>query len=155
MPVSERKAVTSDCKFSDWLFIMLFNVSAIEDKSSLLYEGRANIFSAEDIHGMENADWRERLAHAIKATGKSDRSLSLAAGLGPGYVHSIFKEGKDPTIANLVAVCRVVGVSLSWVLYGLEISSETEEIVRLLETRPKSREAVLQILREAPASALE
>lgn len=91
--------------------------------------------------------WRARLDEAIKASGKSRRSVSLEAGKGPGYVHSIMAEGKDPTIDSLVNVCRAANVSLSYVLYGLEISRQTEEVLSLLENNPDALAAILQILR--------
>jgi ribonucleoside-diphosphate reductase alpha chain len=75
--------------------------------------------------------------------------VSLAAGLGAGYVHSILNEGKDPTIDNLIAVCNEIGVSLSAVLYGYEMSAENEEILRLLQnSSPGAREGLLALLRE-------
>lgn len=105
---------------------------------------------------MEIGDWRSRLEAALTKSGKSMRSVSLGAGMGPGYLHSILKGGKDPTIDNLVAVCREIGVSLSWVLYGLEISPETEEILRELEaSSPLRRQGLLQFLRDETAQGPE
>lgn len=93
-------------------------------------------------------DWKTRLEEGIKANGKSKRSVSLAAGMAPGYVHSILAEGKDPTVENLIKVCEAAGLSLYYVLYGVEMSPETEEIVRLLESSKSKRAALLQILQE-------
>lgn len=95
---------------------------------------------------MADEKWRSRLAEAIVAKQMSKRSVSLAAGQGPGYVHSILSEGKDPSVANLEAVCRAVGVSLQFVLYGYEISPETERLLRLMEDHPESRDGILKIL---------
>ncbi len=76
------------------------------------------------------------------------RKVSLGARLGPGYVHSILKDGKDPTIDNLISVCREVGVSLSFVMYGLDIDRDVEELLLALsEADPKRREAALTLLR--------
>lgn len=91
--------------------------------------------------------WKTRLEEALEKSGRSKRSVSLAAGLGPGYVHSILKEGKDPTIENLIAVANALEVSLSYLLYGYDVSKETEEILSLLEKRPQQRAAILQLLR--------
>lgn len=97
---------------------------------------------------MEGEGWRGRLRSAVEASGKSQRAISIAAGLGPGYVNSLFKEGKDPTIENLIKVCEVVGASLSFVLYGIEMSRQTEETLRLLQAAPEDeREAWLALLR--------
>lgn len=111
------------------------------------------MFSMTDIPPMKNGAWRDRLAAAIETSGKSKRAISLAAGNNPGYVHSILSEGKDPTIDNLIAVCRVIGVSLSEVVYGFDISPETEELMaELSAAAPEDRAAMLTLLRKKAAS---
>lgn len=122
-------------------------ISSKADTSSVLYEGRANASEIADIPGM-SGNWKTRLEEAIRANGKTKRGVSLAAGMAPGYVHSIMKEGKDPTIDNLIKVCNAAGVSLYFVLYGVEMSPETEEIIKLLESSKAKRQGLLQILRE-------
>lgn len=125
-------------------------ISSLADMSSILYEGRARVSVIADIPGMSETSWKARLASGIKAKGKNPREVSIAAGKGPGYVHSILKEGKDPTIQNLLAVCEAADLSLTWVLFGFDISRETEEIVRELEASPPTRrEGLLQFLRSA------
>lgn len=102
---------------------------------------------------MLDSAWRERLATALKDSGKSKREVSLAAGMGPGYVHSLLAEGKDPTVQNLLKVCEKIGVSLSFILYGYDLTAENEEILRLLKAAtPGEREGLLQILRERHAA---
>ncbi|WP_245444912.1 helix-turn-helix domain-containing protein [Pseudaminobacter soli (ex Li et al. 2025)] len=92
-------------------------------------------------------DWKKRLEEGIKAKDKTQRAVSLAAGMAPGYVNSLIKGGKDPTIDNLIKVCDAAGISLYYVLYGVEMSPETEEIIRLLESSKKKRDSLLQLLR--------
>lgn len=150
MPVSARNARMSVSKS----VAMPDSMSAKADMSSIRYEGRARVSEIADIRGMEDDGWRKRLLEAVKASGKSQRAISIAAGLNPGYVNSLFNEGKDPTISNLIDVCAQVGVSLSHVLYGYEMTAETEEILRLLEgASPGEREGLLQILRGRRSSA--
>ncbi len=123
------------------------NLSALADMSSVFDKGRARVSEIADIRGMIDEGWRSRLLAAIKASGKSHRELSLAAGMGAGYVNSLFNDHKDPTIKNLMSVCEAVGVSLSYVLYGYEMSAETEEILRLLQKAPEGeRDALLRLL---------
>lgn len=116
--------------------------------SSDLFKGRAKKVAFGQYPAMIGNDWKIRLEEALEKTGRSKRSVSLAAGLGPGYVHSILKEGKDPTIENLIAVANVLNVSLSYLLYGYEVSKEAEEILSLLERKPQQRAAILQLLRD-------
>jgi len=132
---------------------MTTNLSSLADKSSLLEGGRAKISDSEDIHAMQKTDWRDRLTEAVSKSPKSARAISLAAGLGPGYVHSILKEGKDPTVDNLLAIAEQVNVSLSYLMYGLDVSRDTEELIQLIEQRPRLRPAVLEILRDGSADS--
>lgn len=97
---------------------------------------------------MNDEAWRKRLADALEVSGKSKRGVSLAAGMGPGYLHSLLAEKKDPTVQNLMSICKELGVSLSFILYGYEISAENEEILRLLEvSAPGEKEGLLKMLR--------
>lgn len=103
----------------------------------------------EDIRAMIDDAWRERLKIALEASGRSMRDVSIKAGKGKGYLHSILGEMKDPTIDYLIAVCNELGVSVSYILYGLDVTGEQEEILRLLrEASPAAREGILQILRD-------
>lgn len=101
---------------------------------------------------MENNQWRERLAAAINSSGKSKRSISLASGNGPGYVHSILSEGKDPTLDNLLSVCAAIPVSVVYIIHGIEVSPEDTEILKSLRDNPDARSGILAILRSKVAS---
>ncbi|MEX5600728.1 helix-turn-helix domain-containing protein [Pseudophaeobacter sp. C1-32P7] len=91
---------------------------------------------------------RTRLGSALKEKGLSRRSVSLQAGLNPGFVHSILKEGKEPTVTSLAKVCDAAGLSLGYVLYGIELSQETEALVSLIEMNPEKRDSILALLRD-------
>lgn len=122
-------------------------VSALEDTASVFYRGRAFIAAMADTWAMVKEAWRERLTAAVETSGMSKRSISLAAGLGAGYVHSVLKDGKDPTVENLMAVCKVIGASPSYILYGLDIMPEDAEIIGAMRSDPLTRDAVLALLR--------
>lgn len=123
------------------------STSSIADMSSILYEGRASVSEIADILAMAKT-WKDRLAKLITDQGKSQRGVSLAAGMGAGYLHSIFKEGKEPTIDHLMRICEAAEVSIYQVLTGFEITPEDEEFLRLLvEADASVRDAVLLILR--------
>lgn len=95
---------------------------------------------------MVDSDWRTRLQAAIDKSGRSLRDISLKSGKGPGYLFSILKEGKDPTVESMVAVCSTLNVSVSYILLGVDMSKESEAILQALEGSPERRSAVLQLL---------
>lgn len=77
----------------------------------------------------------------------SMRAASLAAGMGPGYVHSIIKEGKDPGVESLLKVCDTLGITLSWLLYGFDIDPTSEKILQIVQgSDERQKAAVLTIL---------
>ena len=90
--------------------------------------------------------WRDRLREAIEMTGKSYREVSLAAGKGHGYVHSIIEGGKDPTIANLSRVCDEVPVSLYRILLGADMQPEDVQLLQAVRARPTVRGSILDLL---------
>ena len=92
--------------------------------------------------------WKTRLRDGIKANGKSQREVSMAAGMGPGYVNSLLNENenKDPTVDHLIRVVDAAGLSLYYVLYGVKVDKETEEIIRRLQQSPQARASILQLL---------
>ena len=91
---------------------------------------------------------RTRLAQALKDRGLSKRSLSLKTNLGPGYLHSILDENKQPSIGNLAKICSTARVSLSHILNGVELSPETERLVALIEANPTKRGCILSLLED-------
>jgi transcriptional regulator with XRE-family HTH domain len=91
--------------------------------------------------------WRQRLKDAVDASGRSNADIARACGLNRGYFTNIFKEGKEPTIGNLIAIVNELGISVSKILYGYDVSPETEEILGLIEKNPDLRAGILQILR--------
>ncbi|MFN7002208.1 MAG: hypothetical protein ACK4NW_02115 [Roseinatronobacter sp.] len=105
-----------------------------------------------NIRDMIKPDWRTRLADAVAASDLSKRAISLAAGGGPGYVHSVLTEGKDPTVERLMALCKVLGVSPAFILYGLDIEEEDAEVIAAMRDDPETRNAVLALLRVRNAS---
>lgn len=93
-------------------------------------------------------DWRVRLAQKIEESGKSMRAISLACGKAPGYVHSIMKDRKNPRAEALAEICAEAGTSVSYVLYGFDISAEDEKFIKLFsQASPDVRNAILTLLR--------
>lgn len=101
---------------------------------------------------MIDSGWRDRLQAALDGKDKSAREISLKAGKGPGYLHSILKEGKDPTVESMGAVCEALGVSVSSILLGVEMSQKTEEILQRLGGSEEDQALMLQILQKIELS---
>ncbi|WP_455476302.1 XRE family transcriptional regulator [Bartonella sp. B17] len=98
--------------------------------------------------------WRQRLRAALEKSGRSKRSISLAAGKGAGYLHSILSEGKEPTIESLARICHEVNVSMNYILYGDSISFEDREFIELIsKLSPEERQAILILLRRSNSEA--
>lgn len=95
---------------------------------------------------MANEKWRLRLEAALKTSDKSKRDVSLASGNGPGYMHSILSEGKEPKINNLIAICEQLGVSVIHILYGIELSPDEAELLTAVRDHPEKRAAILSLL---------
>ncbi|WP_026088141.1 helix-turn-helix transcriptional regulator [Bartonella rattaustraliani] len=100
--------------------------------------------------------WRQRLSEALEKSGRSKRSVSLAAGKGPGYLHSILSEGKDPTIESLARVCHEIDISVNYILYGQGASPEDKEFIELIsKLSPQERQAILTLLRRPTDGVLK
>lgn len=95
-----------------------------------------------DIEGL-----RSRLRSALEERGISMRQASLNGNCGAGWVHSILEDGKEPTVSKLAAVCYGSGLSLSYIMYGLEVSPETERLISLIEANPEKRDGLLALLK--------
>lgn len=100
---------------------------------------------------MSGYQWRKRLADAVADSGKSHRAVSIAAGCNPGYVHGILKEGKEPTIERLVKICSEIGVSVSYIVLGIDLSVAQERLLLLLSEIPDDQKKLLLELAESLA----
>lgn len=88
---------------------------------------------------------RERLEKSRADSGKSMRQVSLDAGQGAGYYHSIVKSN-NPSVENISKVADALNVSLPYILFGLNMTPETQRIIELLEKNPEKRAGLLSLL---------
>lgn len=93
------------------------------------------------------AAMRDRLTQALKEKSISMRKASLDSGLSETFLHGVLKLGRDPGVLNLARVCDTLGVSLSYIMSGNDLSPEAEEVVQLLQENPSKRSAILELLR--------
>lgn len=75
--------------------------------------------------------WRERLEEAIKASGKSLREISLAIGRSHGYLYTVLDENREPSASTMIAIADVLGISGSKLILDLEVSADSEALLRL------------------------
>jgi transcriptional regulator with XRE-family HTH domain len=64
------------------------------------------------------------------------RAISLAAGQSESYVWEMLNKNKEPTIGPLQRVCSVLGVTLTYITEGIEITPESERILRAVARMP-------------------
>ena len=92
--------------------------------------------------------WRLRIRDALEQSGKSMREVSLAAQCGPGYLFDILESGKEPTVERLLRIANVLEISVSSLLYGIQMGKEEEELLELYSTlTPSQRRAFLNLAR--------
>lgn len=75
--------------------------------------------------------WRNRLIAAIKADGRSLRSISLSANLGPNFVGQLVKTTRIPGVDQFLKLTTVLGVSPTKILTGIEMTPEDEALLQL------------------------
>lgn len=89
---------------------------------------------------------RERLQALLEEHNVSMRVASIKGETTPGYLHSVIKGGAEPTVQKLAQICDANGFSLAYVLFGFEISPETERLMSLMEKEPRARDGILALL---------
>jgi len=90
---------------------------------------------------------RERLALALKQAGISHAAASQKAGASKGYIHSIVSGDADPGTKKLANICQANGISFAYVVFGFEISPETEKLLSLFEANPEQRDNILALIK--------
>lgn len=99
-------------------------------------------------------DWRQRLLDAAEKTGRSDRSISRDAGLGPNALNEIRNTAKEPSVDRTLKLIKAIGVSRSYVFLGIEMTQEVEQIVELLgQASPTAQKGFAAFLQEKQSRA--
>ena len=92
--------------------------------------------------------WKERLLDAVARDGRSDRAISLAAGLGPNFVNHLRQNETEPGIKKVLRLADELNVSLSTLFLGKDTSPEDEEFLKYLQsTTADERDALLALIR--------
>lgn len=99
-------------------------------------------------------NWRTRLIEAVDKDERSDRAISRAAGLGPNFVNELRRSEKSPSVDNVIALIRQLGLSEAYVFSGFELSGADAELMRVfLALSPSNREALLVLARQLASTA--
>ena len=90
--------------------------------------------------------WRQRLEQAVKDSGRSMKEISEAAGLSHGYLYTILNKGQDMSVSRLFLVCEQLGVSVSYIISGIELSESDEKLLQEMNANPETMSAVQAVL---------
>lgn len=145
--VQKRCSVIGELVHHDYKILSISNIVNIGNAQ------RAIFISNAIFDGMTE-EWRKRLEEAVQKHINehqgSKRSISLKANLDASYVHNMIG-GKltDPTIPRLIAVCEVINVSPSYIISGIEMTREDEELIRYFsELDADGRRIILDMARK-------
>lgn len=96
-----------------------------------------------------NEGWRERLQAAIAASGRSPADICRDAGVGRSYLTDLTRSTTHgPRIDTLAKVAQACGVSLSWIVDGVELTPEQADLVRAIQALPPDRQETVARLVE-------
>lgn len=97
--------------------------------------------------------WRERILKAVEADPRSDRAISVAAGLGVNFVNELRNSEKEPGVNKVLRLASTLGLSLGYVFNGAEISDVQESDLQVyLSLSPDSRAQILSLAEKIAAS---
>lgn len=145
MPVRSKNSRMSESKSVFMPHLISALAETFKSKIGDGYKGRAIGGDNFNIAAMAET-WRDRLQQQLDSSGRSMRGVSLAAKCGAGYLHDILVTGKEPTVDRLMRIADELDVSLSWLLYGIELSQQEEHLLRLYsKLSPRQRQAILDL----------
>lgn len=133
---------------------MTTNIHAYACSASALRFVRADFFQHAISRGMAFDGWKSRLWEKIEEDERVDRRLSLEAGLGPNYLSQLRKSGNSPTIDSALKLCETLNISFLWVLTGLDIDADGQELLEIASRlHPRRRRSLIDALRPEQASS--
>lgn len=125
---------------------------SIANTSTVLYRVRDDGTQIGDIAAMADETWRDRLKRAVEKSGRPLREISRTMGRSDGYVYGIIHDAKEPGIDSVVELCRVLGISVTELLFGVEMSDSTEKLLRIYAGLSEDQKADFLRLAESAAS---
>lgn len=87
--------------------------------------------------------WKDRLLEAIDADDRSDRAISLSAGLGVNFVNELRNTSKEPSLQKVLKLAAELDLSLSYLFIGYELTKDDEDLLFVLRSLPAEAKAGL------------
>ncbi|MCV9910210.1 helix-turn-helix domain-containing protein [Brucella sp. HL-2] len=78
---------------------------------------------------MVDISWKQRLDIALEKNNMTLRSASIKAGRSSSYLHGMISKGKEPSVAALKDIAEALGVSATWLVFGVDLNADAEELV--------------------------
>ncbi|AGB71839.1 MULTISPECIES: hypothetical protein [Rhizobium] len=88
-------------------------------------------------------NWKTRLLRAVDNDGRSDRAISLAAGLGVNFVNELRNTPKDPSIEKVLKLAVELHLSMTYLFLGRDLSKDDEDLLSVLQSLPEDAKAGL------------
>lgn len=89
---------------------------------------------------------RQRIIDELKRQRRSQADVAEKAGLGHGYLTNILKREQMPSVDKLHALSNELGVSIAWIMYGIEVPPDFDRVLDLMNRDPKKFHALLALL---------
>lgn len=90
---------------------------------------------------------RSRIEQELDRQRRSRTEVSLASGNSKGYLTNILSRGQVPTVDRLQAICDALGVSMAYIMYGVDIPPDSNEVFDLMKRDPEKFRALVALLR--------
>jgi DNA-binding phage protein len=89
---------------------------------------------------------RQRILDELKRQRRSQSDVAEKAGLGHGYLTNILKRGQMPSVDKLHALANELGVSVAWIMYGVDVPPDFDRVLDLMNREPKKFHALMALL---------
>jgi transcriptional regulator with XRE-family HTH domain len=96
------------------------------------------------MESVADESWRARLQALVETSGRSMRSISIGAGLGAGYLHSVLKDGTDPSLRALSLIMRELESPIALLFEAQDTTQERSRLLNIARTLTPAQLALLE-----------
>ncbi len=72
------------------------------------------------------------------------RSASIMAGKNHAYIYSLMKKQQEPNVDSLVEIANGIGISPIWLIFNINIDSETEKLILKYQSLDPKRQEIVR-----------